>query len=152
MSRDNCPLAKNVVLTSCPTILDSVVPQNDQSVDCTDISTVDWAQEQATDVTIGRVIQLVKSGYKSQDIDQKSKMLMFQSTFVNGVSSLCVITFCTCLLCSMVLTQNNLYNLFAFIALFYNVYMTMLAIRAAIASCHWSVLVLLAWFRGRCCQ
>ena len=105
VSQDNCPLAENLVLTGCPTILDSVDPQNDQSVDCTDISTVDWAQEQASDVTIGRVIQLVKIGYKPQDIDRKSENvdvskyfrewnklslcdnILYRSTVLNGIDT-----------------------------------------------------------------
>ena len=60
VSRNGCPLAENLVVTSCATILDSVDPQADDSVDATDISTVDWAKEQVSDVTIGRVIDKIK--------------------------------------------------------------------------------------------
>ena len=41
VSRNGYPLAKNLVLTSCASILDSVDPQADDSVDATDMSTVD---------------------------------------------------------------------------------------------------------------
>ncbi|MCG8044577.1 MAG: RNase H-like domain-containing protein [Candidatus Thiodiazotropha endolucinida] len=73
VSRDSCPLAENLVVTSHATILDSVDPHLDLSVDSTDISTVDWAKEQASDPTIGRVMYLIKGGYKPQDIDRKSE-------------------------------------------------------------------------------
>ena len=73
VSRNGCPLAENLVVTSCATILDSVDPQADDSVDATDISTVDWAKKQASDVTTGRVVELLTGGYKPQNIDRKSE-------------------------------------------------------------------------------
>ena len=62
VSRNGNPLAENLVVTSCASILDSVDPLADDSVDATDMSMVDWAKEQASDVTIGRVIELLKGG------------------------------------------------------------------------------------------
>ena len=61
VSRNGCPLAENLVVTSCASILDSVDPQADDSLDATDISTVDWAKDKASEVTIGRVIELLKN-------------------------------------------------------------------------------------------
>ena len=105
VSRNGCPLAENLVVTSCANILDSVDPQADDSVDATDMSTVDWAKEQASDVTIGRVIELLKGGYKPQNIDQKSESsevlkyfrewnklslsssILYRSTVLNGVET-----------------------------------------------------------------
>ena len=52
-------------------------PQADDSVDATDISTVNWAKEQASDVTTGRVIELLKGGYKSQNVNRKSESSEF---------------------------------------------------------------------------
>ena len=105
VSHNGCPLAENLVVTSCASILDSVDPQADDSVDATDMSTVDWAKEQASDVTIGREIELLKGGYKPQNIDRKSESsevlkyfrewnklslscsILYRSTVLNGVET-----------------------------------------------------------------
>ena len=73
VSRNGCPLAENLVVTSCASILDSVDPQADDSVDATDMSTIDLAKKQASEVTIDRVIELLKGGYKPQNTDRKSE-------------------------------------------------------------------------------
>ena len=70
VSQNGCPLAENLVVTSWATILDSVDPQVDDTVD--GISTVDWAKEQGSDITIGMVIELLKGAYEPQNIDRKS--------------------------------------------------------------------------------
>ena len=105
VSHKGCPLAENLVVISCASILDSVDPQADDSVDATDMSTVDWAKEQASDVTIGRVIELLKGGYKPQNIDRNSESsevlkcfrewnklslsssILYRSTVLNGVET-----------------------------------------------------------------
>ena len=53
IKRDNCPYAETLIVSSCASILDSVDPQIDDTVDSTDISIVDWAHEKANDATIG---------------------------------------------------------------------------------------------------
>ena len=105
VSRDSCPIAETLVVTSCATILDAVDTQFDHPVDATDISTVDWAKEQSSDVTIGRVIGLLKGGYRPQNIDRKSESnevskyfrewsklsfsnnILYRSTVLNGVAT-----------------------------------------------------------------
>ena len=75
-----------MVVTSCATILDAVDTQFDHPVDATDISTVDWAKEQSSDVTIGRVIELLKGGYRPQNIDYRPQNIdrKSESTEVSG--------------------------------------------------------------------
>lgn len=103
VSSNNCPIAETLVVTSSETILDAVDTPFHHPVDATDISTVDWAKEQLSDVTIGRVIELLKAGYRPQNIDRKSEStevskyfrewsklsfsnnILYRSTVLNGV-------------------------------------------------------------------
>ena len=54
------------------TIVNSIDSQCD-SLESTDISTVDWAHEQLSDFTLRRVIQLLRSGYLPQNNEHKDK-------------------------------------------------------------------------------
>ena len=105
VSRDSCPIAETLVVTSCATVLEAVDIQFDHPVDATDISTVDWSKEQSTDVTISRVIDLMKSGCKPENIDRKSETqevskyfrewsklyfsnnILYRTTVLNGVET-----------------------------------------------------------------
>ena len=98
-------IKETLVVTSCALILDAIDTQFDHPVDATDISTVDWAKEQSSDVTIGRVIELLKCGYRPQNIDRKSESnevskyfrewsklsfsnnILYRSTVLNGVET-----------------------------------------------------------------
>ena len=97
VSRESCPIAETLVVTSCATVLEAVDIQFDHPVDATDISTVD--------VTIGRVIDLMKSGCKPENTDRKSETqevseyfrewsklyfsnsILYRTTVLNGVET-----------------------------------------------------------------
>ena len=103
VKRDNCPLAETLVITSANSVLDSVESQPDICVDSTDFSTVDWAKEQSTDVTIDRVQKMVKSGYLPQKPEREMESpevikyfrewnklslcnnILYRSAVINGV-------------------------------------------------------------------
>ena len=106
VSPNNCSISETFVVTSCATILDAVVDtQFDHPVNATAISTVDLAKEQSSNVTIGRVVDLLKGGYKPQNIDRKSEStevsqyfrdksklsftnnILYRSTVLNGVET-----------------------------------------------------------------
>ena len=101
VSRDNCPYAENLDVTGGATIVSSIDSQCD-SLESTDISTVDWAHEQLSDVTLRRVIQLLRSGYLPRNNEHKDetpavskyfrewnklsicKNVLYRSTVLNG--------------------------------------------------------------------
>lgn len=62
VKRENCPLAETLVITNANSVVECVESQQETFIDCTDLSTVDWAQEQSADETIDRVRKLVIDG------------------------------------------------------------------------------------------
>ena len=72
VKRDSCPYAENLVVTSASQLTESTespVESSDISerdFQSTDLNTVDWAKEQANDLSIGKILPFVKSGYYPQ--------------------------------------------------------------------------------------
>ncbi|MCU7858926.1 MAG: DDE-type integrase/transposase/recombinase, partial [Candidatus Thiodiazotropha sp. (ex Lucinoma kastoroae)] len=68
VKRGSCPYAENLVVTSASQLAESVDSQiesidvNDSEFQSTDLKTVDWAKEQSSDQSIGRILHFVKSG------------------------------------------------------------------------------------------
>ena len=72
VKHDSCLYAANLVVTSAFQLTestDSHVESSDISerdFQSTDLNTVDWAKEQANDLSIGKILPFVKSGYLPQ--------------------------------------------------------------------------------------
>ena len=57
---DSCPYAENLVITDQSQIIDS---EEWPPLESTELNSDDWATEQSKDITLSRVIYLLKNGY-----------------------------------------------------------------------------------------
>ena len=73
VSRDSCPYAENLVITSQSQIVDSNETTTSPPLESTELSSVDWASEQMKDVTLSRVIHLLKSDFNPQTTSLKDE-------------------------------------------------------------------------------
>ena len=73
VTRDSCPYAENLVITSQSQIADSEESSKCPPLESTELNSVDWATEQSNDLTLSRVIYLLKSGYNSQNTCLKNE-------------------------------------------------------------------------------
>ena len=64
VTRDSCPYAETLVITKQSQIVDA---EECPPLESTELNSVDWATEQSKDVTLSRVIYLLKSGYNPQN-------------------------------------------------------------------------------------
>ena len=64
---NSCPSAVTLVITDQSHIVDSDESISSPSIDSTELSSVDWVTEQPKDITLSRVVHLLKSGYNSQN-------------------------------------------------------------------------------------
>ena len=67
VTRDSCPYAENLVITSQSQIADSDESNKCPPLESTELNSVDWATEQSNDLTLSRVIYLLQSGYNPQN-------------------------------------------------------------------------------------
>ena len=63
VSRDSCPYVETLVITSQSQIVDS---EECPPLESTELSSVDWAVEQSKDITLSRVIYLLRNGYNPE--------------------------------------------------------------------------------------
>lgn len=63
VSRDSCPYVETLVITNQSQIVDS---EECSPLESTELSSVDWAVEQSKDITLSRVIYLLRNGYGSE--------------------------------------------------------------------------------------
>ena len=73
VSRDACPYAENLVITSQSQIVDSNETTTSPPLETTELSSADWASEQMKDVTLSRVIHLLKSDFNPQTTSLKDE-------------------------------------------------------------------------------
>ena len=73
VSRDFCPNVENLVITSQSQIVDSEETTTSPPLESTELSSVDWATEQSKDITLSRVIYLLKSKYNPQTSSLKGE-------------------------------------------------------------------------------
>ena len=73
VSRDSCPYVENLVITSQSQIVDSDETTTGPPLESTELNSVDWASEQSKDVTLSRVIHLLKSKYNPQTMSLKDE-------------------------------------------------------------------------------
>ena len=73
VSRDSCPYVENLVITSQSQIVDSEETTTSPPLESTELSSVDWAIEQSKDITLSRVIYLLKSKYNPQTSSLKDE-------------------------------------------------------------------------------
>ena len=73
VSRDSCPYVENLVITSQSQIVDSDETTTGPPLESTELNSVDWASEQSKDVTLNRVIHLLKSKYNPQTTSLKDE-------------------------------------------------------------------------------
>ena len=64
VTRDSCPYAETLVITNQSQIVDA---EECPPLESPELNSVDWATEQSKDVTLSRVIYLLKSGYNPQN-------------------------------------------------------------------------------------
>ena len=64
VSRDSCPYVETLVITSQSQIVDS---EECPPLESTELSSVDWAVEQSKDITLSRVIYLLRNGYNPEN-------------------------------------------------------------------------------------
>ena len=70
---NSCPYAETLVITDQSQIVDSEESISSPPIDSTELSSVDWATEQSKDITLSRVIHLLKSGYNPQNTSLKNE-------------------------------------------------------------------------------
>ena len=70
---NSCPYAETLVITDQSQIVDSEESISSPPIDSTQLSSVDWATEQSKDITLSRVIHLLKSGYNPQNTSLKNE-------------------------------------------------------------------------------
>ena len=64
VSRDSCPYVETLVITNQPQIVDS---EECPPLESRELSSVDWAVEQTKDITLSRVIYLLRNGYNPEN-------------------------------------------------------------------------------------
>ena len=70
---NSCPYAETLVITDQSQIVDSEESLSSPPIDSTELSSVEWATEQSKDITLSRVIHLLKSGYNPQNTSLKNE-------------------------------------------------------------------------------
>ncbi|MCG8044919.1 MAG: RNase H-like domain-containing protein [Candidatus Thiodiazotropha endolucinida] len=75
VSRDSCPYVENLVITDQSQTVDSNESVPSPSTESTELKSVDWNSEQSKDITLNRVIYLLKNGYNPQNTCLKNEDL-----------------------------------------------------------------------------
>ena len=74
VTKDSCPYAETLVITNQSQIVDS---EECPPIESTELNSVDWALEQSKDMTLSRVIYLLKNGYTHGTVFESTAYLKF---------------------------------------------------------------------------